>query len=158
MIAFNNRNPLKLDPSRTKSLRDRFSRDMSKRILSLKRFVIELIVEEDAFGLSPKLRNPIVGNQRFRFLTDEQKARQFFQMIQQETLARVLQETQQDQWLQAYIEEGYRKGLGRAFDDVNNPEMQEVLDFFRGRRIEFLRAAFNAPVSIERVKLLAVRS
>lgn len=45
-------NPMKSDPTRTKTLRKRFEQDIGMRFIALRRAVIALIVEEDAFGLN----------------------------------------------------------------------------------------------------------
>lgn len=44
--------PMKSDPTRTKTLRRRFEQDIGMRFIALKRAIIALVVEEDAFGLS----------------------------------------------------------------------------------------------------------
>jgi hypothetical protein len=43
-------NPLKADPTRTTTLRRVFQTEISKRFARLRRKIIELVVEEDAFG------------------------------------------------------------------------------------------------------------
>ncbi len=66
----------------------------------------------------------------------------------------------QDAYWKKYVEEGYKKGAGRAFDDVRKPALasgQEQLDFFAGTRDEFLRQSFARPVAIAKVKHLAGR-
>ena len=45
------RNPLKSDPSRTKTLRKKFEQDIGKRFGLIVRAIIALVEEEDAFGL-----------------------------------------------------------------------------------------------------------
>ena len=65
-----------------------------------------------------------------------------------------------DFWARAYTEEGYMKGQGRAFDDTRKIGLvsEENLQFYEGSKTEFLRSAFNSPVSIEKVRLLAGRT
>lgn len=68
---------------------------------------------------------------------------------------------------QRYVQAGYRKGAGRAFDDTNRKRKasaQASLDkdkgstFYEGGKDEFLRSSFGAPESVEKVQLLADRS
>ena len=59
--------------------------------------------------------------------------------------------TDEELW-QQFVERGFLKGAGRAFDDVRSREL------LRGDREEFLRSSLGRPVAVEKVKLLAGRS
>jgi SPP1 gp7 family putative phage head morphogenesis protein len=83
--------------------------------------------------------------------------------VQAGILVKAMRDTEDTYW-QRYVEDGYRKGAGRAFDDTRAPVKaaldavdKEKMAFYRGTRAEFLRSAFAHPVSIEKVKLLAGR-
>lgn len=57
----------------------------------------------------------------------------------------------------------YTKNCSRAFDDTRKIEKtkaarEDKLDFYNGTRQEFLRSAFNQPVAVEKVQLLAGRT
>lgn len=55
-------NPLKIDPTRTTTLRRRYVAEMSRRFRRLKKKINDLLIEEDAFGLRPATKNPFTGN------------------------------------------------------------------------------------------------
>src|SRR5688572_24339261 len=46
-------NPLRVDPTRTVSLRSRFAAEVRRMFQRLKAKVLKLVLEEDAFGLTP---------------------------------------------------------------------------------------------------------
>lgn len=104
-----------------------------------------------------------VYNQRWRFLTDDAKVDQFGQWLGTQYPDIVPGElgNVDDAWFTAYTEEGYRKGAGRAFDDVRKPMLasgnEGNMSWFAGSRDEFLRQSFARPVAIGKVKLLAGR-
>lgn len=117
-----------------------------------------LIIGEDAFGLV------VNQDQRWRFRTDTEKVEEFRGWIESQLKTDVLGDDKltSDDWWQKYVEEGYRKGTGRAFDDTKKPalsadEQKSVSDFYRGTKEEFLRSSFARPESVEKIKLLAGR-
>jgi SPP1 gp7 family putative phage head morphogenesis protein len=126
--------------------------------------VRELVVEEDTFGLKTDLmfnaRNQV--SQRWRFKTSPQKLAEFQKWLEEQIDETVLDGglPAEDAYWKAYVEEGYRKGAGRAFDDVRKAEAAtaESLDFYAGTREEFLRSSFAAPETVEKVKGLAART
>ena len=161
-------NPLRIDPTRTATLRRRFSTDMSKRFMRLKGAVLKLIVKEDAFGLKRKRRDSVfnawglltlTNNQRFQFQSNEQKLEEFQKWLSVEMDSTIVPKNATgDIWLKKYIDEGYAKGAGRAFDDVKKPALQGNLDFFDGTKDEFLRQSFAHPIAIDKLKLLTSRT
>ena len=64
-------NPLRRDPTRTTTLRNQFSADMKRRFRRLKKQTYDLIVQEDALGLSPMVAGPFTTNKRWAFETLE---------------------------------------------------------------------------------------
>ncbi len=208
-------NPLKADPTRTATLRRLFQSEFTKRFNKLKGKILNLIVNEDAFGLkqqqNPFIRNengavfPILDiggsvlyqqetteyskslrnsetkradnenqwsgqaqtnnaftvNTRWRFNTSSQKVASFNTWIKEQTDSIILEnataETLDNAYWNRYIEDGYKKGAGRAFDDTRKLGAQTNLDFFQGTRDEFLRQSFAQPVALDKVKLLAGR-
>ncbi len=102
-------------------------------------------------------RSP-VANTRWRFQTDPQKVESFRQWLQDQVTADIVPlQPGPDRYWERFVEEGYRKGAGRAFTDVRKPALQSNLDFFNGTQEEFLRQSFARPVAIEKVQLLAGR-
>lgn len=159
-------NPLAVDPSRTGMLRRQFMAELGRRFRSILAELIKLIVEEDAFGLKPPRTNPfvkneLVTNERWRFLTKPQQVKAFQDWLKQQYQEKLLEEQKQAEnaYWQHFVDEGYKKGAGRAFDDTRKVGLQtdQTLDFYNGSKQEFLRSSFGAPETIEKVKLLAGR-
>lgn len=126
--------------------------------MAFRRALQSLIIGEDAFGLV------VNQDQRWRFRTEAQKVEEFRGWIESQLKTDILGDDKltSDDWWQKYVEEGYRKGTGRAFDDTKKPvlsadEQKSVSDFYRGTKEEFLRSSFARPESVEKIKLLAGR-
>lgn len=154
-------NPLRLDPTRTTMIRRRFETDMKRRFDKFKRALWSLVVEEDAFGLTP--RKPLVLHQRYAALMTPQQLEEFRRWVQGQVDQGILAQTRpgEPNWLQQYISESYEKGQGRAFDDAMRKYGyggQALLEYYQGSRDQFLRSSFRNPASVERVELLASRS
>ena len=169
-------NPLRVDPTRTATLRRRFETALHKRFNRLKREIRQLVVVEDAFGLRRYHQTGLVsysrGNganltvhTRFAFLSRPEQVKQFNQWLQTRMQVQVLGTTEeaveQAYWHQ-YVQEGYRKGAGRAYDDSRKARQAmattaEDWSFYVGGKEEFLRSSFARPVAIGKVKLLAGR-
>jgi SPP1 gp7 family putative phage head morphogenesis protein len=159
---YKRRNPLKVDPSRTGFIVRRFSAAIRGRLRSVRKSVLALVVEEDAFGLaeSNPSTNPLALNQRFRFLSSEEKLKQFQQYLQQQYRAKVISEAVEDAYWSTYVQEAYEKGQGRAYDDyMKKARKFEGVegDFYRGSKAQFLQSSFARPVAIDKVKLLSSR-
>jgi SPP1 gp7 family putative phage head morphogenesis protein len=161
-------NPLAVDPTRTSGIRRRFVTELRRRFARVKLDVVRLLTEEDALGLLPQPGPGVpTANQRWRFQSDPDKVREFKRWLQSQLRSRVVGQSEEALW-RAYVEEGFRKGAGRAFDDTSRvrraTRVREELTspdpaaFRAGRREEFLRSAFGRPVAVEKVKLLAGRS
>ena len=121
--------------------------------------------------IKKRLTNPKpTANTRWKFHTDADKIKAFQAWLKQQMAATIVGQTEEALW-KKYTIEGYKKGAGRAFDDVRTsrlrkekpelftPEHQDsVKDFYKGTRDEFLRSSFGQPETVEKVKLLAGRS
>lgn len=99
---------------------------------------------------------------RWQFASDPEKVRQFKAWLRREMEGELTSRSERELW-EAYTKLGLQKGAGRAFDDTRRPqrvaaELSGKSDFYLGSRDEFLRSAFNRPVAIEKVQLLASRS
>lgn len=105
-----------------------------------------------------------VQNQRFAFQSSAQQVASFRAWLEGQIEANILPasaSTGADAYWDAFVEEGYRKGQGRAFTDSRpaviasgNPEQ---LAFYEGTKAEFLASSFGSPVAIEKVQLLSGR-
>ena len=174
-------NPLRADPTRTKSIRDRFERDLRVRFRIFSRELFETVVTQDVFGLGRGERNfekvfgatptatllrplePVenVGRREWAFLTDEAKLLEFEKWVAAETGFIIVPEG--DRFWEQYTEEGYRKGAGRAFTDSNRAAVAassgvRAQGFAAGNRQGFLTTMLGAPETVEKTKLLASRT
>jgi SPP1 gp7 family putative phage head morphogenesis protein len=149
-------------------LRQEFSNDLKRRINAIARELREMVIDEDVFGLEPLERpayldriatNKLTNNQRWRFLTTPQKVAAFQRWLENKFGQQVLTEQVENAYWKQYVEEGYKKGAGRAFDDTRKigKVSKQKLDFYNGTKDEFLRSSFGLPEAIEKVKLLAGR-
>ncbi len=164
------RNPLQADPTRTITLRKQFMREMFMRFNRLKREITALVDERDAFGL--RSRNRIFNqdpelDRAFAFETTSTQVQEFEAWLAtriDEIILDAGASATEGYWAD-FVEEGYRKGAGRAFNDARKPFARgfaaagdDVSDFFKGTREEFLRSAFGQPESIDKIKTLAGRT
>lgn len=151
--------PLSYDPSKTGAIRDKLRSELKRRFKALRQAVIKLVADEDAFGL--KKVTP-TANTRFSFQSTPDQVKAFQSWLKQQFSATVNGLSEQQLW-QRYVEEGFKKGQGRAFEDVKRPDKvradtKEKLSFYEGTKGEFLKSAFGRPESVDKVKLLAGRA
>lgn len=159
------RNPLRSDPTRTGRLRKKFERELRRRFAKLRLAVIKLIVSEDALGLEDRRSNllpqanELAINQRWRGLTNPDKIKEFKKWLETQIDTTILGAGDEAIWAK-YIEDGFRQGAGRSWDDVIRKRAipREAMGFIRGSRQQFLQSAFAQKVSVEKVKLLAGRT
>ena len=165
-------NPLRMDPSRTTTLRRLYVQDITRRFELLKRKVTQLVEVEDVFGLrrdseGHQVFNRLgsVGefvlstNKRWAFSTTSEQLDEFDKWLHEEFKS-IVPDGSQNQYFNRYIEEGYLKGQKRAYDDVMRKGLAEgsMKGFYEGGRAEFIRHSFSNPVRIERLKTLASRT
>lgn len=181
-MAKKTRRWIKLDPSRTKTERQRFMREVKKRFGELAKAVRKFLVDEDAFGLeerrpfklgeaeytirpAPTLEqmamDHFANRRQYQFLTNPQKVKQFQAWLQQQISAGVLQVVGGQQgkpWTASYVESAWRKGMMRAYTDVHKAELAPSPDWYRGSKEAFLRSSFLQPEMMSKVELLATRA
>lgn len=115
--------------------------------------------------VKPLVTNILITNAPFSFLSSEEKLNGFAAWLKERVSITVLAKSflqsvaqQQDHWLTQYINKTFLGGMGKMFDYLKRPELQESLDFYNGTRAQFLESAFARPPAVERVKLLASRA
>lgn len=157
-------NPLRIDPTRTAGLRRAFMAAVRRKFRKLAVEVVKLIRDEDALGLLPTKSfsfNSIAANNRWKYQSDPEKVKAFKAWLKSQIASQIIGKDEEELW-KRYVEEGFRKGAARAFDDTKKPlkavRDQSAMDFYAGSKDAFLRSAFGRPVAIEKVKLLAGRS
>ena len=148
------------DPTKTKTLRNKFIRALRKELNKLNRKIQHLIVKLDAFGLGATYnaeRTILPGE--FAFQTDSAKLAEFEQWLKEQ---RGTHFSSQELW-ESYIQEGYEKGAARAFQYVEKSDLfvdssGSVRGFMAGRQSEFLVGLLNGPESAEKLQLLVSRT
>lgn len=147
---------MKSDPSRTKTLRGKFERELTRRFNKLQRAIKKILVDEDRFGLLNK-RRPTVNAREWADLTDAQKMERFTEFLEQETGFHIVAED--DRFWEQYVQDGYEKGAGRAFTDVNKRKFATGDQaFMAGRKSQFVGTMLGAPESVDKIKFLASRT
>lgn len=160
---------MKLDPTRTITLRRRFVADMKRRFRKLARDNKKLIVDDDVFGLSGettllKLEHQVEiqanqERQAWRFLSNPNKVTAYRQWLQQQIDAGILSvDATGKPWTATYVESAYRKGTVRAYTDLNAERLASEPTIFTGGRAEFLRSSFMQPETLSKVELLSTRA
>ena len=143
---------LKRDPTRTTALRKRFSVDMRKRFLVIRRAVLSHVYIDDAYGLEPETTG-LVGNVReFEFLTDAGKVRQFRAWLQEQINTGVLSVEpglESTPWLSTYVESAYKKGVVRAYVDAKGFDADEQA---------FFLDAFSSRSGLAKIELVSTRA
>lgn len=148
---------LKRDPTGTTPIQQKFLADIVARNNQLVRDIRKLIVDEDAFGLN---RQPLQFNVRFAFDTDANKVAAFQQWLQDQINAGLLSvdpATPGQPWTTDYVRSAYKKAAVDAYIKAR-PELAKDKSLFLGGKEEFLRQAFDSPVGLNRIKLLATRA
>lgn len=107
--------------------------------------------------------NLAANAQEWRFQSSASKVRLFQDWLKERFDSDLRGKAVESLW-QRYVEEGFRKGAGRAYDDLNKSDKARSLadddtrTFYEGSRDQFLRSSFRQPESVETIKLLAGRS
>jgi SPP1 gp7 family putative phage head morphogenesis protein len=106
----------------------------------------------------------LLTNTAWQFHTSSEQIQAFKIWLDQQVKKDVLGKGEDAIW-QKYAMEGYKKGVGRAFDDIKKPYAkgyaaagQSTADFYAGSRYQFLQSAFAHPIAIDKIKLLAGRT
>lgn len=115
-IVANSRALLKRDPTRTSLMRRAFAARLKRQFARLKGRIIALIVKEDALGL--RARNPLIHNTRWALHDDEAKLTSFKRWLKSQIDIDLRSQPEEELW-RRYIEQGYRKGQNRVYQDVN---------------------------------------
>lgn len=152
------------DPTRTKSLRDAFVRDMNSRFNYLIREIRKAIVDEDVFGL--KVSKPTVfatpGENAFKFERSQDKVKKFMDWLQREVDAKVLEVRTIPQigsaietpWTNKYIYDSYKRGVIRSRYELR----KSGYDVAALGSTTTITATLGTPFHLDRVGLLYTRT
>lgn len=168
---------LRFDPTRTKSIRDAWSRDLRKRFRKLKGWINKSVVENDCFGLikarplvlarfvdSPIQVPGVIPAKLFAFETDAQKVEEFLGFLFEQTDKGILEiipggpgvvartHVGSTQWQDMYIESSYKKGINRSWNEGKKLGLTVPEGGFA------MEAAFNSPIHADKVGLIYTRA
>lgn len=149
------------DPSKTKTLRRQFMRDVTRRFKRLLQEVITLVVTDDAFGLEEEKPFKFNARKQYKYLTNPQKVKQFKAWLQQQIdagLLEVVGGVEGQPWTATYVESAWRKGMMRAYTDTNKDTLTKSVDWYRGTQEQFVRDAFLRGEMLSKVQLLSTRA
>lgn len=156
--------PKKFDPSGTMSIQRAFIRDLQARFANLKRALLRLVVDEDAFGLGdgkPSALAPTI-NKRWRFATAPEKMKQFDSWLNDQIQTGILSEDKSgtgDLTGKRYIESAYKKALMSTYQAVNKSKLKGPAgSSFTGSQAAFVNDTFNSPEAVSKLSLLSTRA
>lgn len=120
--------------------------------------------EQELFFQKPKPKEPVT-NTRWKFLTTSEKVEEFKAWLRNQIAISVIAGsiTNENEYWKKYVMEGFRKGVGRVFDDFYSKTKtaeagaKPLEGFFNTTKQQFLRQSFMQPVSVDKVKLLSGR-
>ena len=156
---------MKIDPSRTLLLRRAFIREINKHVRQLKKDIIKLVVEEDAFGLKAsqskkELRKEgLTILQSFAFQTDPQKIASFKKWLQAQINLGILKVDKNGKpWTNKYVHSAYRQGALRAYIDTYKSSNFNKPKWFLGSQEQFLLSFFSFPEVMRKIELIYIRA
>lgn len=119
-------------------------------------------IERRYFLRKPEISNnhlKLTFNERWRFNTTPEQLEAFKEWLKTQVDYYVTGMTDEELW-RKFIESGFKKGAGRAFDDTK-PQLgwtEAEGAFYAGTKDQFLKSAFGQPESLSKVQLLAART
>lgn len=153
-----------IDPTRTKTLRDRFVADMTRRFRRIQKLIRESVVTNDCFGLreQPTVLAAIPPRE-FEFLRDDEKLVEFMKWLNEQVRENVFEivtydrlgETITGLWTNLYIDSAYKQGIRRARQEMRKAGA-EIPDI-GNEYVDEVNVSFNAPIHVDRVAVLYSR-
>lgn len=158
-------NPLRLDPTRTQTLRRSFAAHVSRQFDALRSAVFDAVARRDVFGMGKRPDPSLAVTTNATELPprhwdgkpDAEKIRLFTEWLREEAGVSVNSASAKKLWAD-YIKNGYVKGAGRAFDDAAPVDPLSPAEVRSAKKSGFLRSAFGNPVGVERLQVLVSRT
>lgn len=121
----------------------------------------------DKIDDDPERWDDYTSNSRWRFQTSLQKLESFRKWLRTQLQSIILMPEEKEgaeAWWQNYVEQGYRQGAQRSFDDVHrdSPRFDQIhsnepMPGYKGSVRDWMRSSFGRVVPTEKLKLLAGR-
>ena len=149
----------RIDPSRTTMLREKFRRELVGRYDRVRRAVLQVVGRENLFRIVEN--REYVPGPKYPFTTDPERVEAFTAWLKERMDVEVL--PTDDAYWERYAAEGFQRGAGRAFDDVNRLKRatafggNEPMAHYLGTKEQFLQSSFGQPETIDKLKILAGR-
>ena len=125
---------------------------MRARLRLLLKAIQHKLVVDDALGHNLAIFNA----QEWKYLNDPAKVEAFRKWLQAQIDAGLLEVGNDNEpWSSEYVHSAYKKGIARAFADSQKAKLGRAYD---GARTFFLAQALTAPESIEKLRMLSLRS
>jgi hypothetical protein len=155
---------LKMDPTRTTTLRNRFVRDVERRYAALKADIRESIIVKDCFGIQPDLIGfAAAAYKAFDFPRTVDKINAFMEWLQIQENAGVLEiirrpgalRGMEEAWSDTYIHSAYSKGIRRGRSELRRAGYDVMsVDDVRGG----IASLINQPFHADRLGVLYTRT
>lgn len=155
--------PAQLDPSGTGPLQRAFIKDLTNRFARLKRALLRLIVDEDAFGIGDGKPLPVgpTQNTRWKFATGPEKMKQFEKWLDDQVKSGILSEDGSgngDVTGARYIRSTYKQALVSTYRKVNKDKLKDSAgDFYEGTQNAFLKDTFESSEAASKMAMLGTR-
>ncbi len=149
----------RIDPSRTTMLREKFRRELVGRYDRVRRAVLQVVGRENLFRIVEN--REYVPGPKYPFTTDPERVEAFTAWLKERMDGEVL--PTDDAYWERYAAEGFTRGAGRAFDDVNRLKRatafggDERMAHYLGTREQFLQSSFGQAETVDKLKILAGR-
>jgi SPP1 gp7 family putative phage head morphogenesis protein len=127
---------------------------------NVRKATVKLVDEMDVFGLRPNPRPVLhVAAKEWAFQTAPGQVESFNRWLQEQIDNNLLTlDATGHPWTDGYVYSGYKSGALHAYTEAHKDALAEKLDWYEGTREQFLKDAFNAPVTIEKLKLIGTRT
>jgi len=145
------------DPTRTTTLRNMFAAKMRSAFVSVRRQVVDALIDKDVFGLNV---NVLPG--QFAYPTSSKKIEEFMKWLQELIDQDILKlttipqigESMDRRWTDLYIEDSYKRGVLRARQELR----KAGADVPSIEQTGGISVSMSTPFHLERVGILFIRT
>lgn len=164
------RSVLRLDPTRTTTIRLAFEREATKRFLRIKKAILQAVGRDDVLSLARPKILAAPSKSDFVFASSKKKIRNFSNWLKEMVDENVLEASYtktgrkivgSKSWANTYIDASFKKGLRRAATEVMKKDPY-LYNPQTGQRVPRpptdINAAFLQPVHADKVGLIYART